>query len=91
MPHDAIINAMEEYAAQFKTEWISVKDRLPKVLQSVLVSLSNKKQTGELVHSGIFWHKKFCIDGDNSISQKLSKDVTHWMPLPEPPKQEGGK
>jgi hypothetical protein len=63
-------------------EWISVKDRLPEKMVMVLIydkygfsidRMVNKTPTGWPV-----------FDGDEF---QHNLDVTHWMPLPEPPKQ----
>ena len=57
-------------------EWISVEERLPKEGVRVLVYLKEKvgrytqTDTDRVVNTWVRW-------GD---------DVTHWMPLPEPPR-----
>ena len=54
------------------SEWISVEDRLPEDSGCYLVA-------GELIELEI---DNYCIDyGWND-----SFEVTHWQPLPEPPK-----
>lgn len=63
-------------------EWISVKDRLPDDGHTrVLVNLvSNLPQGG-----------KITMDTDRFVGGKWirwNSSVTHWMPLPEPPKEE---
>lgn len=60
-------------------EWISVKDDLPKKRTRVLVS------DGQLVTQAIINHRG---DWANwyTIDNEYFNDVTHWMPLPEPPK-----
>jgi len=67
-----------------KTEWISVKDRLPDNHDDVLV-------VGEGWDNMNWWRIYFyekgiwyTIDGDEVNEQSQSK-ITHWMPLPEPP------
>lgn len=62
-------------------EWISVKERLPEEGEDVLAYL------GEGIF-GICWLLK---DGywETRDSFLYPDDVTHWMPLPEPPKEEG--
>ncbi len=70
------------------SEWISIKDRLPKLRQTILST------DGEVVavtaylyndHTDSFFWKYFssgcgCCDTD-------MQDVTHWMELPKPPKK----
>ena len=62
-------------------EWISVKDGLPKNgKEGVLIAL----QWGEV---DIGW----CEDGrwdSEFVNEYEDGEVTHWMPLPEPPKGE---
>lgn len=68
--------------------WISVKDKMPGDCDDVLVFASWERigLTGDIGHgegvkigwsTGDRWH----IDG------KCRVVVTHWMPLPEPPKE----
>ena len=57
-------------------EWISVKDRLPKPFESVLVFRDGKISID--YNEGNGW---FAYDFNG-------KRVTHWMPLPKPPKGE---
>ena len=63
-----------------KPKWISVAERLPEVNQRILVFY---KEDG--VNMG-------CFAGGHSFRVRLWKDqmlpdlVTHWMPLPDPPK-----
>ena len=60
-------------------EWISVKDRFPKPFYAVLVA----RFDGEFYTIGkdaYQFGNKFAYDGDEKGK------VTHWMPLPEPPK-----
>lgn len=63
-----------------RSEWISVDERLPKEGVRVLVWLKG---------DGI---KYTSIDTDRLSLKKWvrwGKLVTHWMPLPEPPKMKG--
>lgn len=65
-------------------EWISVKDKLPTdTMGSCLVCLKNKMVT-ELNYSNFqkSW-RWFHLDLGNIPK---GNPVTHWMPLPKPPK-----
>lgn len=67
-----------------KQEWISVKERLPKNnLARVLVFLKDDEFTRPIGFNKIDTDR--CIDGKWA---RWGKYVTHWMPLPEPPKGE---
>lgn len=63
-----------------KPEWISVKDRLPEKNSIVLVCMDNGRYkvvlTSHLSSNGEW------------ISYDKNRKVTHWMPFPEPPKEE---
>lgn len=61
-----------------KQSWISVKDKLPENDVRVLVFLNSKRSYTETdtdrMHAGEW--------------VRWGNDVTHWMPLPEPPKED---
>ena len=67
-------------------QWISVQDRLPEdaggAVDAVLVT------DGFLVHMAYFNHGTwyFCESGE--MKEEMFYNVTHWMPLPEPPKMD---
>lgn len=75
-------------------EWISVKDRLPElelaeakandidILRCLAFIKNRRAQNGAYVGQAWFDGEYF-IDSDCIIL-----DVTHWMPLPEPPKED---
>lgn len=59
------------------SEWISVKDRLPDIGIEVLVYLSSYnggsiRTDQRYTNQSWMWYEDY--------------DITHWMPLPEPPK-----
>ena len=60
-------------------EWISVKDRLPEDQEEVLVCTRSK--------NGIRNIDKGYMAIDRFIHRGRA-EVTHWMPLPQPPKGE---
>lgn len=59
-------------------EWVSVKDRLPDVGCDVLFVCENKS-CGVGAYSDTY--------RDFFSGKFPAKGVTHWMPLPEPPKE----
>jgi len=65
-----------------KQEWISVEDRMPETNRDCLLLLD----TEEIVIGYCRRNLHAFVEG----GIVLVKDVTHWMPLPEPPKMKGG-
>ena len=64
-------------------EWISVKDRLPESGETTLV------YNGDIDVHG-FWNGRWLDYDENGYPFEVLY-ITHWMPLPEPPKEESGK
>ena len=69
-------------------EWISVKDRLPDHHDMVFV-WKVRDDNGESYCSMAFWAR---TDGwgwtssDGNRANDIWGTITHWMPLPDPPK-----
>ena len=61
-------------------KWISVEDELPPVGEKVLVNANNVRLIAFIDCEDV-WHR-------GTITFRLPGKVTHWMPLPEPPKEE---
>jgi len=57
-------------------DWIRVKDRLPDIDVTVLVDGGIAKWNGESWYS---------LTGCEYPGRPIHWEVTHWMPLPEPP------
>ena len=72
-----LLKAADEIDRLKRGGWISVKERLPAVGETVLIYYRHHDQqsivTARFVNGGFigFW----------------DADVTHWQPLPEPPKE----
>ena len=63
-------------------EWISVKDELPEFDEQVLI-ITDKQQ--KLVTKLVSKH--IDAEGETLNWSPDIHEITHWMPLPEPPKQ----
>jgi hypothetical protein len=66
------------------SEWISVKDRLPDYVQQVLVYRTECFVCEVMEYRNGSWN---IWNGEyfDSFNSEFN-DITHWMPLPEPPK-----
>lgn len=68
-------------------EWISVKDRLPDRTERVLCACWDYVTKS-------YWHELLWFENGNwwkslaTYDANYNKHVTHWMPLPEPPKED---
>jgi hypothetical protein len=62
-------------------EWIDVNERLPEstIEHGILIFIQNQG-CKPYIRMGYYWNDKFLNDG-----MCLENEVTHWMPLPEPP------
>lgn len=69
------------------SEWISVDDGMPRKFQNVLLNLIIRKGGKPIICIGFYSIEPeetpcFILDDKSTIL----KGVTHWQPLPEPPK-----
>ena len=73
-------NGYEKGYEDGKPKWIHVTERLPEDICPVLVAFADcpVAMLGRYQDSKWWWEH-------NSIA--FRNEVTHWMPLPEPPKQ----
>lgn len=69
--------------AGHETRWISVKERLPKVFEPVIVCIEGTERGSGKVEQGYLY-----VNGWWIVYGTRTKHVTHWMPLPEPPAPE---
>lgn len=78
-------------------KWISVKDRLPEEKTYVLVYVKYLASVdfkcnvrhGWLKHpAGVKSEYNFIVPHQEGSEFKYAWEVTHWMPLPPPPKEQ---
>ena len=78
--------ALQEYIHEKRAawpKWISTKDRLPEGPGGILICAFGSIVTfATLKENGVLVTKNFDVWNINDSC------VTHWMPLPEPPKEE---
>ncbi len=65
-------------------EWISVKDRLPEV-GGYVVCIAKRNPFSRFMPMVARIEKNGWV---NPITEQYISEVTHWMPIPEPPKGE---
>lgn len=66
--------------------WISVKDKLPIRFDRVLLfNINLDRPNRSHVHAGFIDDKDRWLSSTWSSLSIPSDNVTHWMPLPEPP------
>lgn len=87
---DAVENAPTAAVAP-RAEWISVEERLPDCEQGaeseavLFITKQGFMYTGYFGCGGIY-HDRYFREYKNSTEGYDISNVTHWMPLPEPPK-----
>ncbi len=76
------------------SEWISVKDRLPEEGIPVIVcylgyydGMPCSDSLANIKCGGWCWWEGYDCDND----EEIRVDVTHWMMLPDPPKEDIGE
>jgi hypothetical protein len=80
LPTNEIVYAISGCINDLAPKWVSVYDRLPDNTKAVLVCIVSTQGPS-------FFEIDHYVNGEFHF-QALSKcnKVTHWMPLPEPPK-----
>lgn len=60
--------------------WISIKDGLPQSKENVLCFYKFEPESPNVIADNVYF--------GNGVWMNETDKVTHWMPLPEPPKEE---
>ena len=82
---DACILAVAALREQEERRWIPVTERLPKIVQKCLIANREIVVRGWLRPDGVW---KTGVSSDEIWRKFSLHPPTHWMPLPEPPKEE---
>ena len=78
------VNKADKILRNRSGKWISVKERLPKTFEPVIVCRkSTQAKTSYTVELGMRG-----LNGWLKVYGTRTKNVTHWLPLPEPPEGE---
>lgn len=71
-----------QVAIASKPRWIPVTERLPDNEDEVVVAFKNSAD-------GEWWYRiDNFVDGAFCYNAAFGRNITHWMPLPTPPKEE---
>ena len=73
----------EEPSIEVVQEWISVNDRLPEEKVNCIVHYKHA-----YCDNDDYWAIGICFYDGKKFQMDWSYKVTHWMPLPKPPKGE---
>lgn len=81
---DGFIAGHKEAAKQYhqQSEWISISERLPECHTKVIIYYNDNQSLGiydELDEWNVFY-------SNGLKTENPANKITHWMPLPEPPK-----
>jgi len=68
------------------TEWISIKDSLPQDMECVIAWGDNDIYMLTFKKNSDKRHKNISGYFDDSSGEAYFNEITHWMPLPKPPK-----
>ena len=79
--HEAA-DAIEELS---KPRWVPVTERLPEEHVFVLIRQEDDRMMVAERVDGDWWYRYFAYDVDR-WDENEQGTITHWMPLPEPPK-----
>ena len=83
---ELLVGALRD-ALDKQSKWISVEERLPEMYEDgsadiVLVT------DGQFIHMAAYSNEKWYFAECGEMKEPMFYKVTHWMPLPEPPKEE---
>ena len=77
------LRAQQEQESKPLNGWISVKDRLPEEKVNCIVHYKHA-----YCDNDDYWEIGICFYDGEKFKMDLSYKVTHWQPMPNPPKGE---
>lgn len=83
---DSVIKQLNEIKEKEKSEWISVKDRLPDDKELYLICTESNFGKIDIAYYQSIGDKFSNYEPFWQGRSSRSTRVTHWMPLPKPPK-----
>ena len=76
-----------------QSEWISVEERLPEIMETVLIAYKEKWEWETEWNFGVDAGSWAIVEGGwntyHDLCEGQELHITHWMPLPEFPKKKG--
>ena len=82
-----VTNLLEKIKDLGKPRWIPVTERLPEEHVFVLIRQDDDRMMVAERVDGDWWYRYFAYDVDRWDEDEQGT-ITHWQPLPEPPKEE---
>ena len=69
-------------------KWISVFEKMPKDLQPVIAYVYWVEENENCFCFGKMYNGRWYLHDEEGSSLNFGFEVSHWMPLPTPPKEE---
>tara|TARA_R110002153_G_scaffold169071_1_gene321879 strand:- start:1877 stop:2170 length:294 start_codon:yes stop_codon:yes gene_type:complete len=91
LTHVALILREKNKRKMTMNDWINVEDRLPEVKDGSALGYFSNIGSVEMIHIEDYFQD--ITDGFDENGKQLytkwylNQTITHWMPLPEPPKE----
>lgn len=87
---DSVLHAVENAFAVDFQNWISVKDKLPELpnddwAQKMVIACYRKNHVAPMIYERVIIRGKRVERWKYHWCKVADEEVTHWMPLPEPP------
>jgi len=86
LSHESELNIIVEHILEQKDPWISVEDRLPEDYDEVLV-VTHAHKNIDGMQCAYMTDSEWCDPGLHCDVEIDGFVVTHWRPLPKPPKR----